>query len=148
MQECSIITRSAKFLLIFKNSIAAACYLIFSVKTKRPEIIFRDLLKSVEKKDSQIISWRDSKSRNSRGTTRFSCLSHSNCRNVHLIWKCYCQCLKVSFPVLFDRFNIILHKNICGLFHVLAQFLLKTREAELDYYHQKVNVRVAAQDVE
>ena len=33
-------------------------------------------------------------------------------------------------------------QNICRLFHVLAQFLFYTSEMELDYYHQKVNVRV------
>ena len=33
----------------------------FPVKAKRSEIIFRDLLKSFEKTDLQIISWHDSK---------------------------------------------------------------------------------------
>ena len=28
-------------------------------------------------------------------------------------------------------------KNICRLFHVLAQFPFTTSERELDYYHQK-----------
>ena len=36
-----------------------------------------------------------------------------------------------------------LGQNICRLFHVLAQFPFMISEAELDYYHQKVNVRVA-----
>ena len=36
-----------------------------------------------------------------------------------------------------------LGQNICWLFHVLAQFLFTISETELNYYHQKVNVRVA-----
>ena len=32
---------------------------------------------------------------------------------------------------------------MCRLFHVLARFLFFTSEIERDYYHQKVNVRVA-----
>ena len=36
-----------------------------------------------------------------------------------------------------------LGQNICRLFHVLAQFPFMISEAELDYYHQRVNVRVA-----
>ena len=31
----------------------------------------------------------------------------------------------------------------CRLFHILAQFSLTTIERELDYYHRKVNARVA-----
>ena len=34
LQECSMITWSTKFLLIFKNSIATACYLIFPWKLR------------------------------------------------------------------------------------------------------------------
>ena len=34
--------------------------------------------------------------------------------------------------------------KILGLFYVLAQFLFTTSEMELDYYHQKVRVRVAS----
>ena len=34
-------------------------------------------------------------------------------------------------------------QNIRRLFHFLAQFLFTTRETELDYYHQKMNVGVA-----
>ena len=40
-----------------------------------------------------------------------------------------------------DTYN--LGQNICGLFYVLAQFLFTTSETELNYYHQKVNARVA-----
>ena len=39
------------------------------------------------------------------------------------------------------RYN--LGQNIWRLFHVLAQFLFITSETELDYYDQKVIVRVA-----
>ena len=80
------ITWSTKFLLIFKNAIATACLLSnFLTKTKRSEIIFRDLLKSVEKTDSQIISWPDSKLKNTRGTTLVECLSHSNLSNIEML---------------------------------------------------------------
>ena len=34
-------------------------------------------------------------------------------------------------------------QNICRLFHFLAKFVFTISETELDYYHQKVNVRVA-----
>ena len=37
-----------------------------------------------------------------------------------------------------------LGQNICRLFHFLAQFVFITTETELDYYHQKVNERVAS----
>ena len=40
--------------------------------------------------------------------------------------------------------NLILGKYICGLFQVLPQFLLTKCEAELEYYHQKVNIRVVS----
>ena len=36
----------------------------------------------------------------------------------------------------------------CRLFHFLAQFVFTTSEKELDYYHQKVNVRVASRVAE
>ena len=36
-----------------------------------------------------------------------------------------------------------LGQNIRRLFHFLAQFIIATSETELDYYHQKVNARVA-----
>lgn len=36
-----------------------------------------------------------------------------------------------------------LRKKICGLFHVSAQFLLTRSKKELEYYPQKVNIRVA-----
>ena len=35
-------------------------------------------------------------------------------------------------------------KDICRLFHMLAQFSFATNERGLDYYHQNVNVRVAS----
>ena len=41
-----------------------------------------------------------------------------------------------------------LAQNICRLFHFLAQFLFTTSKAELDYYHQKINVRVTSQVAE
>ena len=34
------------------------------------------------------------------------------------------------------------------LFHFLAQFVLTTSETDLDYYNQKVNVRVASRVAE
>ena len=34
-------------------------------------------------------------------------------------------------------------QKVCRLFHVLAQFLCTTSETEVDYYHQKVNVRAS-----
>ena len=37
-----------------------------------------------------------------------------------------------------------LGQNIWGLLHFLAQFFFTTSETELDYYHQKVSVRVAS----
>ena len=37
-----------------------------------------------------------------------------------------------------------MEKNICRLFHILAQFPLAKNERELDYYHQNVNVWVAS----
>lgn len=39
-------------------------------------------------------------------------------------------------------------KNIQSLFHILAQFPPTTSESELDYYHQKVNIRVASRFTE
>ena len=41
-----------------------------------------------------------------------------------------------------------LGQNICNLFNFLVQFLFTTSETELDYYHQKINVRVALQVAE
>ena len=41
-----------------------------------------------------------------------------------------------------------LGQNICRLLHFLAQFAFTTSETELDWYHQKVNTRVASQVVE
>ena len=36
-------------------------------------------------------------------------------------------------------------KNIDRLFHILRQIPFTTSERKLDYYHQKVNIRVASQ---
>ena len=41
-----------------------------------------------------------------------------------------------------------LGQNICRLFPFLAEFVLSTSETELDYYQQKVNVRVASRMAE
>ena len=41
-----------------------------------------------------------------------------------------------------------LGQNICNLFNFLVQFLFTTSETELEYYHQKINVRVALQVAE
>ena len=41
-----------------------------------------------------------------------------------------------------------LEQNICRLFHVLTQLLFSTSETELDYYHQKMKLRVASQVAE
>ena len=48
-QGCSIIIWLDHMVLIFKNSNATACYLIFLWKLKRWEIIFRDPLKLLKK---------------------------------------------------------------------------------------------------
>lgn len=39
-------------------------------------------------------------------------------------------------------------EHICQLFHVLAQFFFTTSETQLDYCHQKINVRVSLQVAE
>ena len=36
-----------------------------------------------------------------------------------------------------------LGQNICGIFHFLAGFVFTTNETELNYYHHRVNIRVA-----
>ena len=43
------------------------------------------------------------------------------------------------------KFSDNLGKNNCGVFHFLAQSVCTTSEMELNYNHQKVNVRVASQ---
>ena len=40
------------------------------------------------------------------------------------------------------KFSDILGQNICRIFHILAQSLFTISETGLDYYHQKMNVRV------
>ena len=39
-------------------------------------------------------------------------------------------------------------KNTWRLFHILTQFLFTTSETKLDYYHQKVSVRVTSRVAE
>ena len=39
-------------------------------------------------------------------------------------------------------------QNIFGLFHTLIQFIFRTSEMELDYYKQKVNMRVISRAAE
>ena len=47
---------------------------------------------------------------------------------------------------MFTIYN--LGRNIWRLFPFLAQFFFTTSETELDYYHQKVSVRVASRVAE
>ena len=58
--------------------------------------------------------------------------------------------VKISIAVYIPPLNVLpnLGRNICRLFHVLAKFLFITCKTELDYYHQKVNLRVALQFAE
>ena len=42
-----------------------------------------------------------------------------------------------------EKFSDNLEQNICRLFYFLTQFVFTTIETELNYYHQKLNVRVA-----
>ena len=71
------------------------------------------------------------------------------------LWSCCLKfgmlCQKVMFLWDDNRYNLTVYyqgykfgQNICTLFHFLAQFVFTTSETELDYYHQKVNARVAA----
>ena len=46
------------------------------------------------------------------------------------------------------KFSNNLGRNICRRSHFFAQFLFTTSETELNYCHQKVNVRVASQVAE
>ena len=39
-------------------------------------------------------------------------------------------------------------KNICGRFHILAQFSFIVSDTELDYYHQKINLKVTSRAAE
>ena len=39
-------------------------------------------------------------------------------------------------------------QNICRSFHVLVKSAFRTSELELNYYHQKVNIRVPSRVVE
>ena len=48
--------------------------------------------------------------------------------------------LRAKFSFLNDN----LGQNIWRFFHFLAQYFLTTTETDLDYYHQKVSVRVAS----
>ena len=53
-----------------------------------------------------------------------------------------------SLLYLLAIFFYNLEQNIYRLFHVLAQFLFTTSETEIDYYHQKVDVRVISRVTE
>ena len=55
------------------------------------------------------------------------------------------QTFDTTIAVIID-YN--LGQNICRLFHFLAQFVFTTSETEVDYYHQKVNLRVASRVAE
>ena len=48
-----------------------------------------------------------------------------------------------SSEYLLLKYIYNLGQNICRLFQVLALFGFTTSETELDYFHQKVNIRVA-----
>ena len=55
-----------------------------------------------------------------------------------------CSFIRLPFDISIRRMNFYNPgQNIQRLFHFLAQFLFTTSEMELNYYHQKVNVRVA-----
>ena len=44
-----------------------------------------------------------------------------------------------------DNWHIyVLGQELWRLFHVLAQFLFTTSQTELDYYHQKVSLKIAS----
>ena len=63
----------------------------------------------------------------------------------------HCRVFLVFSQILWGRssgYFCNLGQKFCRLFHVLAQFLCTTSETEEDYYHQKVNVRVASWVVE
>ena len=62
-----------------------------------------------------------------------------------LVWHA-ATILNYHYHHLYLTFN--LGQNISNLFHLLAQFLFTTSETKLDYYHQKINVRVALQVAE
>ena len=49
---------------------------------------------------------------------------------------------------LFESSYYNLGQNLCRLFHFVAQLVFTTSETELDYYHQKVNIRVSSRVVE
>ena len=51
--------------------------------------------------------------------------------------------LESIYKQIKGKFSDNLGQNICWLFHFLAQFVFTTSETELDYYHHRVNVRVA-----
>ena len=59
--------------------------------------------------------------------------------------KMFDQTFDTTIAVITD-YN--LGQNICRLFHFLAQFVFTTSETEVDYYHQKVNLRVASRVAE
>ena len=62
---------------------------------------------------------------------------------IHQSLRSSIHAIKYSFLVeLKPSYNH--RQNMCGLFHVLAQFPFTTKEPELDYYRQQVKVRVAS----
>ena len=56
--------------------------------------------------------------------------------------------VNISFRVLHFLKDDNHGKSICRLLHILAQFSFATSQKELDYYHQKMSIRVAAQVAE
>ena len=50
-----------------------------------------------------------------------------------------------NVPFSDPKWHICLGQKIFGLFYFLAHLVFTTSEMKLDYYHQKVNVRVASQ---
>lgn len=68
----------------------------------------------------------------------------SNTRHIHIKWKFN---VKIDFFVVWKqlfRFQFF-QAGPMGKFYVLPQFLFTSVETELEYYHQKVNRRVASQ---
>ena len=55
---------------------------------------------------------------------------------------------KKYFIWFYFQYTHNLGQKTCRLSHVLAQFFFTTSETDVDYYHQKVNLRVALRVVE
>ena len=48
-----------------------------------------------------------------------------------------------TFEISYIKYQYVQSpKNICRLFRILARFPFTTSERELDYYHQRLHVRV------